>query len=121
MNIRWVQGLAGPARGRARAVPAGGLWPVLPLDRRTARAETVYGMLERSGALALIVRTVTVRPGHQAPGCLRFPVMRLRRWCRNISDLPGAPDPPFAFRTLAVRGDYVPYFDKIARTNCKDK
>ena len=30
MNIRWVQGLAGPARGRARAVPAGGLWPVLP-------------------------------------------------------------------------------------------
>ena len=36
MNIRWVQGLAGPARGRARAVPAGGLWPVLPLDRRTA-------------------------------------------------------------------------------------
>jgi hypothetical protein len=73
MNIRWVQGLAGPARGRARAVPAGGLWPVLPLDRRTARAETVYGMLERGGALALIVRTVTVRPGKQAPGVPSVP------------------------------------------------
>jgi hypothetical protein len=110
MNIRWVQGLAGRARGRARGVPAAGLWPVLPLDRRTARAETVYGMLERGGALALIVRTVTVRPGHRAPGCLRLLMMRLRRWCRNISDLPGAPDRQFAFRALAVRGEYRAVF-----------
>jgi hypothetical protein len=110
MNIRWVQGLAGPARGRARAVPAGGLWPVLPLDRRTARAETVYGMLERGGALALIVRTVTVQPGHPVPGYLRFLMMRLKRWCRNISDLPGAPDLQFAFRTLAVRREYRAVF-----------
>ena len=110
MNIRWVQGLAGPARGRARAVPAGGLWPVLLLGRRTARAETVYGMLERGGALALIVRAVTVRPGHRAPGCLRFLMMRLRRWCRNISDLPGASDLQFAFRALAVRGEYRAVF-----------
>jgi hypothetical protein len=48
-------------------------------------------------------------------------MLRLRRWCRNISDLPGAPDLQFAFRALAVRGEYVLYFYKIARTNCKDK
>jgi hypothetical protein len=36
-------------------------------------AETVYGMLERGGALALIVRTVTVRPRPPAPGVPSVP------------------------------------------------
>ena len=54
-------------------------------------AGTVYGMPEPGGALALIVRAVTGRPGRRIPGCRRSPAMRSRRWQRDIPDPRAAP------------------------------
>ena len=78
-------------RGCARAVQAGDLGQSFWWTDEQRVDETVYDMLEPGGALALIVHTVRGGPGHQALGCLRSLTMRSRRWCRSISDLPGAP------------------------------
>jgi len=63
MNIRWVQGLAedlpAVAPGPYRLVTFGQSFHWTDEQRV---AETVYGMLEPGGALALIVHTVTGRP-----------------------------------------------------------
>ena len=70
MNIRWVQGLAedlpAVAPGPYRLVTIGqSFW----WTDEQQMAETVCGMLEPGGALALIVHTVTGRPRPPDPDC----------------------------------------------------
>ena len=74
MNIRWVQGLAedlpAVAPGPYKLVTFGQSFHWTDMQQV---AETVYDMLEPGGALALIVHTVTGRPGPPDPGVPPIP------------------------------------------------